>query len=306
VLGLILGIGVALLLDRFDRRIREPDELEEASGLPVLGLVPRSAAFAASSKEGAGAGEISMPRGEAEAFRMLRARMRYFNVDREVRTVLVTSASAAEGKTTIALNLAAAAAASGSRVLLIEADLRRPTLTTRMGDPQYVGLSEVLSHSASLESALRHVNVGTAGSNGRPWFSLITAGFPPPNPSELIESRQMEELLAQLAPNYDLVVIDTPPLLVVSDAIPLIGRVDGVLVVSMLGQTTRDAAKTLGAQLKDLKAPVLGVVANGLRGRAQSYYYGYEPQQGMGGANDGSSSAEGESSPRLQLPGRRR
>jgi capsular exopolysaccharide synthesis family protein len=281
ILGLLLGVGATLLVHRLDRRLREPDELEEAFGLPVIGAIPRSTAFAR-SKTHFVADEIDIAHGEAEAFRLLRARMRYFNVDREVRTVLVVSAVPADGKTTVAVHLAAAAASSGAKALLLEADLRRPTVSQRVGSTPSVGLAEVLTHGAQLSEVVREISI--RGSSADPAadhasFELITAGFPPPNPHELIESKRMAELLEELSSDYDLVVIDTPPLLSVSDAIPLIGRVDGVLIVSRLGATTSDAARRLASELKGLNAPVLGIVANGLRSRAQAYYYGYEPDR---------------------------
>jgi succinoglycan biosynthesis transport protein ExoP len=281
VLGLLLGVAAALLLHRLDRRLREPDELEEAFGLPVIGAIPRSAAFAR-GKTHIVPDEIEIAHGEAEAFRLLRARMRYFNVDREVRTVLIVSAVPADGKTTVAVHLAAAAASSGARALLLEADLRRPAVSQRVGSVASVGLAEMLTHGVELPDVLREISIQNGSADpaaGHASFDLITAGFPPPNPHELIESKRMAELLQELSSDYDLVVIDTPPLLSVSDAIPLIGRVDGVLIVSRLGVTTSDAARRLASELKGLNAPVLGVVANGLRTRAQAYYYGYEPER---------------------------
>ena len=280
-MGLLLGIGAALLVHRLDRRIRESDELEEAFGLPVIGAIPRSAAFAR-GKVVMAHDEIDISHGEAEAFRLLRARMRYFNVDREVRTVLIVSALPADGKTTVAVHLAAAAASSGAKALLLEADLRRPTVSQRVGSVAAVGLAEVLTHGAELPDVTREISIKSGSQDpgvDHTSFDLITAGFPPPNPHELIESKRMADLLDELSSDYDLVVIDTPPLLSVSDAIPLIGRVDGVLIVSRLGATTSDAARRLASELKGLNAPVLGVVANGLRNRAQSYYYGYEPDR---------------------------
>jgi succinoglycan biosynthesis transport protein ExoP len=283
VLGLLLGVGATLLVHRLDRRLREPDEIEEAFGLPVIGAIPRSAAFAR-GKALIVPDEIDIAHGEAEAFRLLRARMRYFNVDREVRTVLIVSAVPADGKTTVAVHLAAAAASSGAKAVLLEADLRRPTVSQRVGSAPSVGLAEVLTHGAQLSDVVREISIRTGSADpaaDHASFDLITAGFPPPNPHELIESKRMAELLEELSSDYDLVVIDTPPLLSVSDAIPLIGRVDGVLIVSRLGATTSDAARRLASELKGLNAPVLGIVANGLRSRAQAYYYGYEPDRSL-------------------------
>ena len=131
VLGLLLGLGVAFLLERFDRRIREPKDLEAIYGLPLLGVVPESDALSRSAKSKKGTRE-ALPAGEAEAFHLIRAHLRYFNVDRELRTLLVASAAPGDGKTTVARHLAAAAARMGARVLLLEADLRRPTVAQQL------------------------------------------------------------------------------------------------------------------------------------------------------------------------------
>ena len=164
VLGLLLGVGATLLVHRLDRRLREPDELEEAFGLPVIGAIPRSAAFAR-GKTHKVPDEIDIAHGEAEAFRLLRARMRYFNVDREVRTVLIVSAVPADGKTTVAVHLAAAAASSGAKALLLEADLRRPTVSQRVGSTPSVGLAEVLTHGAELSEVTREISIQTGSSD---------------------------------------------------------------------------------------------------------------------------------------------
>ncbi len=127
VLGLLLGLGIAFLLERLDRRIREPKDLETIYGLPLLGVIPESDALSRAARPDGGARDV-LPPGEAEAFRMIRAHLRYFNVDRDLRTLLVISAAQGDGKTTVARHLAEAAAAMGGRTLLVEADLRAPTL----------------------------------------------------------------------------------------------------------------------------------------------------------------------------------
>jgi capsular exopolysaccharide synthesis family protein len=275
VLGLLLGVGLVFLLERLDRRIKDPEELRATFNLPLLGAVPTSAALA---REGA---DAELPLSDAEAFRMLRARLRYFNVDRNVRSVLITSAAPAEGKTTVAVNLAAAAAASGGgRVLLLEADLRRPTIAKRLGIEAQPGLAEALTHDIDLDLAIQHVPVGKDRSST---LDVMVAGALPPNPTELIESLKMASVFADLAQAYDLVVIDTPPTAVVADTMPMVGRVDGVLVVGAVGRTTRDAAGHLRDQLRQLNAPILGVVANRLSPSTGGYYgygygYGYGPK----------------------------
>jgi tyrosine-protein kinase len=273
-LGLLFGFGVVFLLERLDRRLREPGELEEAYGVPVLGDVPESAVYSLTPPR-------SLPAAEAEAFALLRARLRYFNVDREVRTILVTSAMPGEGKSTVALNLALADAASeGSNVILVEADLRRPTLARGLGLAAGPGLAEVLSRSVSTAEAVQEFSVPGRSNGASPSVkvAVITAGLIPPNPAELIESRAMTDLLSALAELYDQVIIDSPPSSAVSDAIPLVRQVSGVVVVSRIGFTTRDAARHLRDQLVNLGAPTLGVVANAVPSkgrRSYRYAYGY-------------------------------
>jgi capsular exopolysaccharide synthesis family protein len=278
VLGLLLGLGIAFLLERFDRRIREPKDLESVYGLPLLGVVPESSAL---SRSGGGVGEAgaALPSGESEAFHLIRAHMRYFNVDRELRTLMIVSAAPGDGKTTIARHLAAAAARVGSRVLLLEADLRRPTIARQLGLSAGRGLSDVLIGSVSLAEA-KHTIQLVAPSTDRPdghSFDVLVAGAtPPPNPGELIESRAMVNLLDQAKIRYDLVVIDTPPLTAVSDAFPLLKKVDGVIIVGRVGRNRRDVAERLHETLTGAGAPLLGVIANGFKsGRRGGYGYGY-------------------------------
>jgi tyrosine-protein kinase len=278
VLGLLLGLGVAFLLERLDRRIREPKDLEMVYGLPLLGVVPESAALSRSGQGRDGAGMV-LPSGEVEAFHLIRAHMRYFNVDRELRTLMIASAAPGDGKTTIARHLATAAAQVGSRVLLLEVDLRRPTLSRQLGLPPGRGLSDVLIGTVPLSDALHKVELVAPSSDkpdGHVLDVLVAGAALPPNPGELIESRAMESLLEQAKSMYDMVVIDTPPLTAVSDAFPLLKKVDGVVIVGRVGQNRRDVAERLHETLTGAGAPLLGVIANGFKtGRLGSYGYGY-------------------------------
>jgi receptor protein-tyrosine kinase len=268
-------VGLSFLFERLNRKIREPEEAQEAFGLPVLGTVPESKAIMASN-EGAMAAEL--PFMENEAFRMLRASLRYFNVDEELRTALVTSHSAEVGKSTVAWNLARVAATS-SKTIIVETDLRNPTLSRQHGLRVGPGLAELLTHQVDLDATIQSkpIAAGANGANGAGTaLDVIVAGSLPPNPAELIESKAMDEALSQLAERYELVVIDTAPVGVVSDAFPLVRKVDGVIVVARMGRTTRDSAQRLREQLNRLEAPVLGVVANGIKvRRGGKYGYGY-------------------------------
>jgi capsular exopolysaccharide synthesis family protein len=282
VLGVILGVGLALLLDRLDRRLREPQEVTDVFDRPALGFVPASDALADASR--------ALPPPVAEAFRMLRANLRYFNIDSDLRSVIVTSPQPGDGKTTVAWNLAKALAAAGSRTLLVDADLRRPTLNRWAQTKSRLGLSELVSNQGSFDEAIiRSGASDTEGAGSRHELHVILAGSLPPNPDELMESTQMLDFLRIAEDKYDLVLIDTPPTSVVSDAIPLIREASGVLVVSRLGHTTRDAARQLAERLRNLEARVLGVVVNNLRAHRSGYgyeygYYSPSEEQGSNGA----------------------
>jgi capsular exopolysaccharide synthesis family protein len=278
ILGLLLGLGIALLLERLDRRIREPKDLEAVYGLPLLGVVPESTALSRSAKDKKN-GRAALPASEAEAFHLIRAHLRYFNVDRELRTLMVASAAPGDGKTTVARHLAAAAARMGSRVLLLEADLRRPTIALQLNALSGPGVADVLIGALSLSEATQTIDLDLPrvdGSGGRGFDVLVAGSSLPPNPGELIESHAMESLLQQAKAKYDLIVVDTPPLTAVSDAFPLLGKVDGVIIVGRVGRNRRDVAQRLHETLTGAGAPLLGVVANGFKsGRLGGYGYGY-------------------------------
>jgi capsular exopolysaccharide synthesis family protein len=270
LLGLLLGIAAALLLERLDRRIKDVAELEEIYRLPVLCDVPESQVLSANR-----AGE-EQGFAVAEAFRMLRARLRYFNIDREIRSLIVTSVGPAEGKTTVAQNLAAAAASTGStRVLLLEADLRRPRLAGNLALSSSPGLAEVLTHGVGLNDVIQRLTLSPGnGVVAEKTLDVIVAGVNPPNPAELLESDKMGDLLDRLAAIYDLVIVDTPPAGLIADVIPLMNRVGGVVIVSSIGRSSRDGATDFREQLVQLGAPVLGVIANRVKHRRGDDYYG--------------------------------
>jgi capsular exopolysaccharide synthesis family protein len=273
VVGVLLGVGLAFLLERLDRRIRSAEDLEAVFGVPVLGIVPESKAFETAPTA------LRLPHGEAEAFALLRARLRYFNVDRQLRSLLITSAAPQDGKSTVALNLACAEALAGyDDAILVEADMRRPTVAKRLGLGRTLGLSELLSRDIGLEDAVQRVKIaGRDDEADGAYLHVLTAGDIPPNPAELVESRAMADLIVQLTERYGLVIVDSPPAGSVSDAMHVMRLVDGVVVVSRVGKNTRDMAHHLRDQLRKLKAPVLGIVANGVSSgdRGYSGYYGY-------------------------------
>ena len=273
LVGVLLAFALALILDRVDRRVREPDELEDIFDLPIVGYVPQSGSL---RKEDAGP-QLRGP--IAEAFRMLRTTLLYFNVDKNIRSLLVTSAAPKEGKTTVSLNLACTTAAGGAKVLLLEADLRHPALRKHIGDvPDGIpGLGEIIARDLDLHSGVTRVPLESS-KEGRPLASLdvIQAGPVPPNPADLLESQRMRTLIQEAERDYDLVVIDTPPTFVVPDAVPLVNQVSGVIVVARLGVTERDTARKLREQLDNLNAPTLGLVVNSVDHWRTRYGYIYE------------------------------
>jgi polysaccharide biosynthesis transport protein len=281
LIGLVLGLGLALLLEQLDRRLKRQDDLAEATGLTLLASVPKRKAF---DRDHLGHGSLSPA--ETEVFRLLRANLRYFKVQQDVKSVVVTSAEPGEGKTLVSLGLALAAVTSGERVLLIEADLRDPGLTRVLRLPTTTGgLTWALSdENGNLADAVVEVPAGKlADSIGGATLDVVPAGGIPPNPTELVESQRMRELIELAEDRYDFIVIDTPPVLVVSDAIPLIASASGVLAVSGLGVSTRTSAADLAEQLERLGAVTLGLVANFAdTGRDyEGYGYGRPPTLGL-------------------------
>lgn len=280
-LGLLIGLGLALLFDRLDRRLRDPAETESVFRRPTLGAIPLSPALVRNNrtKPHVRGRSRSLGPGEMEAFHMLRANLRYFEADRAIKSVVVTSAAPGEGKSTVAWNLAAANANAGNRVLLIEAELRRPTLVREFKLQRSPGLVQILAEGAAPADVIRRISGPTEvnGDGAGPGMDVIVAGGIPPNPTDLLDSARMAELIRTAEQEYDLVVIDTPPVSVVSDAIPLLKMADGVIAVTLLGTTSRDAAAHLRKQLDSLGANFLGVVINGISSH-DGYYgsaYGY-------------------------------
>lgn len=269
--GLLLGLALALIREQLDRRVRASKDLEAAFGLPVLASVPRSRAL--HPKDGTAL--RNLPPLETEAFQMLRANLHYLNTDVELRSVVVTSAGVGDGKSTVALNLAKADATVGRTVLLVEADIRRPRLATLLGLRATEGLADFLAdRSKSLASVVNSVPVvqRTNGTGASLFMDVVVAGAVPSNPSELIDSARMRELIREGEEAYDLVVIDTAPAGMVSDAIPLMSEASAVVVVGRVGRLTTHEADALREQLERIDAPSYGLVANFSRGPGDKGY----------------------------------
>lgn len=256
VLGLLLGFGLAALLERIDRRVRSTEEMEQLYGLPILARIPRSRRLAGRRADGLGTQTQ-----EGEAFRVLRTNLRYFNVNRELQSILVVSPEEGDGKSTVARGLATTMAEMGDNVVLVEADLRKGGEFRQVTGRPAEGLSNVLA-GTPLESVLIRVDV-TAPSPDEPRvLTVLPSGSPPPNPSELLESDRMREVLAELRESFRFVILDSPALGAVSDALSLVPAVSEVVVVGGLGKTTRDAARELRKQFSLLDKQPIGVIVN--------------------------------------------
>lgn len=248
VLGLALGIGSFFVLRSTDRSIRSEEQLEEVSGSSVLASIPR----AEIAPDGALAMLSDPTSPMSERTRQLRVTLDYVALSSANKTLMITSAGAGEGKTTTACNLAVALAKSGVRTLLIDADLRRPTVALRLGLESQVGLTSVITGEISPMDALL--------STPEPNLKVLTSGVKPPNPSELLSSEQMRSTLSMLRSKFDFVLIDTPPLLPVTDAAALAPITDGVLMVARFGVAQVGAVKQAVANIHAVESEILGFV----------------------------------------------
>ena len=269
VVSLLLALGSVVVVERLDRRLRNSDELEPLLDKPLLSVIPQ-AAFP---------GEPPAPGAVREAFRTLAASLVYFNVDRPLSTVMISSPTKGDGKTTVAVHLAAALAQDGQDVVLVDADMRHPQVAVRLGIDPPLGLSDVITGQSEVRDALVEVDAG----DGR--LRVLAAGSQPPNPSRLLSSQRMSTLLSTLSDEVDIVIVDTPPLLNVSDAVPLLESVSGTVLIARVGATTRDALKRVRQVLDTARGSVLGAVATGasgvgLYGYGDVYYQdGYESRE---------------------------
>ncbi len=288
LLGLMLGGALAFVRDSLDRRLRDSDEIQETLDLPVVGMVRVEAL--------GGAAYVSNGRGpmtdqDVESFRILRTNIAFLDVDRPIKSIAVTSPLPQEGKSTVAASLAAANAAAGRRTLLVECDLRRPSLPERLSISRSPGLSDYLVGEAAAAEILQVVTLSEvlASNNGHrgevqssaPALAgkmvVIAAGSQSIRPAELLGSQRFRDFLEQVVAAYDIVVIDTPPLLSVSDTLEIVPLVDGVLLCIRADQTTRDQARAVKEVLNHLPERTTGIVVTGLKpGREHDYgYYSY-------------------------------
>ncbi len=275
VLGLLLGIGLVVMLELSDSTVKSQDDVERGLGLPLLGILP-----SIPTPDGEEIGAESTARRDlyimenpnssiAECARSVRTSLLFSSPDRPFKALLVASTGPREGKTTTAISVGITMAQSGSRVLLVDGDLRRPRLHRTFGVPSSAGLSTMILGEATIADAVK--NTGVQG------LFLLPAGPVPPNPAELLQSERFGEVVRHLCDHFDRVIFDSPPVGVVTDALVMSTRTDGVMLVLRAGATPKRAAMRGRRALWDVNAHIYGAVLNdvNLGSRAGRYYYYY-------------------------------
>jgi capsular exopolysaccharide synthesis family protein len=277
-LGLIFGIVFAFLRDSLNRRLTDPNDVHNELQLPILGYVN------AKSLGGADfTGNGASPDRDLEPFRILRANVEFLAGDQPLRTIAVTSPLAEEGKSTVAVGLATAAALTGKRVLLAECDLRRSVFADRLDVPASPGITDWATGKAQPADVVRSVPIATTNSPGseggeetapKRSFTVISAGSFTPEPAELLASQRFRELVQRFREVYDLTVLDCAPLLSVGDALEVLPLVDAALLCVRLDQTTREQALAAKAAIGHMPERPIGLVVTGVRSGGEGYYYG--------------------------------
>lgn len=271
LVGLLLGLALAAARQVSDRSVRTPAELEQIAGAPVLGAV----AYDRTVVQTPLITSLGTHHPRFEAVRILRTNLQFLDIDRDHKVITVTSSVPGEGKSTTATNLAIALAQTGSRVALVEGDLRRPRVSEYLGIEKTVGLTTVLVGRVGLDTALQ--------SAGTPGLEVLTSGALPPNPSEILQTNAMKALVSELRQRFDVVLIDAPPLLPVTDASLLASISDGAILVVRHGETGREEVRSATGRLESVGARLLGTVlsmapAKELSRHGYGYGYGYGPE----------------------------
>jgi len=276
--GLLLGLGLAFLVEQLDTSVKDREEVEARTGVPCLGLVPsipgprkRRSRRKDQTLQERDFYVLQNPKSViSEALNTIRTNLMFVLPDRKIRTVLVTSGSPWEGKSTVVIAMGITQARYGARTLLVDADMRRPRLHRAFGVTADSGLSTLLLGGGNIDAAIQKTDV--------PNLDILPCGPVPPNPAELLRMDRVKALLHELGQRYDTVILDSPPVIPVSDPRILGGMVDGVLLVVKLGHTTVDALTQVRRELAAVGAPLLGTVLNDLDIRRPGYYgyrYGY-------------------------------
>ncbi len=275
LLGVLLGFGAVVLAESADRRLRSPGDLETMTDLPLLASIPPSA-FSS---------ELDTSKEDEEAFHTLRTALVTFNLDRSLRSILVTSPRERDGKTTVATRLALASAAGGMRIILIDGDLRRAQVSPRLGIDREDGLAAILAGERSLDDLLVEYPIPSPAA-GR--LEVLPAGSPLPDPAAVIGSEAMGRVLSEIETRCDLAIIDTPAALAVSDALPLMRQVSGVVIVARMNWSGRDTVARLQRVVEAAGGTPVGVVATGVTATLGYGYYSpkYYTQTGANGSKE--------------------
>ncbi|MFI7484326.1 polysaccharide biosynthesis tyrosine autokinase [Kocuria sp. M1R5S2] len=262
VLGLVLAYAVAFLRKAADVKVRTTADVETAAGVGVLGVLPKDPSLKDDNRR-----TSALEGRAAEAIRQLRTNLRFVSVDAPPRTILITSARSEEGKSTVSTTMARALARAGEPVLLVDADLRRPTVAEVFGIDGSVGLTQMITGQIAFEAAVKQVD--------EDGLFVLPAGRIPPDPSELLGSSRMRELIRGFRKDFT-VIIDAAPLLPVTDASLLSTAVDGVVLVVKAGETRKEHVRVAREMVRKVNGKVLGVVLNQVpTGGLTSHYYGY-------------------------------
>jgi len=267
-IGLFIAAGIVFLIEFLDDTLKTPEDIKTILDTPVIGFIGELKQNPKKSEDSLGVFVAKNPRSPvSEAFRALRTNLEYSSVDVPIKTVLVTSSGESEGKSTVAANLAIVEAQSGKKVVIVDADMRRPKVHVQFNKPNRIGLSDIITGKMSIDDVIKtHEQVEN--------LSIITCGTLPPNPAELLGSDRMSWLIDTLETTFDMVILDSPPM-IVSDAQVLSTKVDGVIYVVIPGQTRAVNALRPLEELRRVDSRVLGVVANRIPRNRDSYYGGY-------------------------------
>ncbi len=269
ILGLLLGAGLAVLRDTLDTSVKTIQQLEEILDVPILGAIP----YDSEAVDNPLITDTHTYAPRIEGFRVLRTNLQFIDPDTERKVFVITSSLPGEGKTTTAVNLAMVLAAGGERVALIEADLRRPKIGAYLNIEGSVGLTTVLVGHADVHETMQQMS-------GRSGVHVLASGRTPPNPAELLKSQMMASLIKQLRAEYDIVLIDAPPLLPVTDAALLAAQADGAILIVRHGKTSADHVRLAAERLTAVGAEPIGAIFNMTppKGSGQyGYGYGYAP-----------------------------
>jgi capsular exopolysaccharide synthesis family protein len=281
VVGVVVGVGGAVVAEHMDRTVRDRAELQEVTGAAVLGLIPNIPVAVDGARfrmpwmangNGASArprlvGAVAAGDPAAEAYRSLRTNINFSRAATPPKALVFTSPMPGDGKSTTAANMALVLAQQGTRVLLVDADMRRGALNEAFQQPSQPGLSNVLIGAVRAEDAIRRIPLDQGHA-----LDFLAGGVRPPNPAELLSSEALDRFVREMSGRYDMIVFDAPPLNLVTDAALLGAKADGILLVARAGVTEEEPLAYAVDQIQRVRATLLGTILNGVDERRQGYY----------------------------------